>query len=83
MTLNDLIVRLEEYKEVIGGETEVRLMTQYNWPFECTLAGVCSGLDINDHEGSEEDACVDDDKVVYLVEGKQIGYGSRVAWHVL
>jgi hypothetical protein len=34
MTLNEIIERLEEYRDELGGDCEVRLMTQQNWPFE-------------------------------------------------
>jgi hypothetical protein len=43
MTLNELIERLEEYKDELGGEAEVRLMTQQNWPFENAITGLVSG----------------------------------------
>ena len=44
MTIDDLISRLEDYRDEHGGETEVRLMTQQNWPFENGIAGLASGL---------------------------------------
>ena len=34
MTIDELIARLEDYRDEIGGDAEVRLMTQQNWPFE-------------------------------------------------
>jgi hypothetical protein len=40
VTLDELIERLDEYRDELGGETEVRLMTQQNWPFEYELAGL-------------------------------------------
>jgi len=79
MTLNDLIERLEDYRDELGGDTEVRLMTQENWPFENDLLGLTSGEEINEcDEGDDDD--VGDDQVVYLVEGNQLGYGSKRAW---
>lgn len=87
MTLDQIIERLTEYREELGGDTEVKLMTQQNWPFENTITGLCSGQEINDHWGPEEDDVeddedVEDDVVVYIVEGEQIGYGSKRAWEV-
>ena len=41
MTVNDLIERLEEYRDEYG-DLEVRLMTQQNWPFEYTVTGLAS-----------------------------------------
>ena len=81
MTLSELIERLEEYRDDLGGDTEVRLMTQQNWPFENTVAGLASGQEINDRDdGDDED--VDDDQVLFIVEGQQLGYGSKRAWEV-
>ena len=81
MTIDELIARLEEYRDDLGGDTEVRLMTQQNWPFENTAAGLASGAEINERdEGDDEN--VDDDCVVFIVEGQQLGYGSKRAWEV-
>ncbi len=89
MNLDNLIEILNEYREEFGGDAEVRLMTQQNWPFENRICGVTSGRDMN--EANEEDAEDDDDaqdvaddNTVYIVEGGQIcyeasGLGKRVA----
>ena len=84
MTINDLIERLEEYRDDLGGDVEVRLMTQANWPFENTIAGVASGAEINDasDEDLEDHGDVNDDDVLYIVEGQQLGYGTKRAWEV-
>ncbi len=88
MTINELIERLEEYRDEIGGDTEVRLMTQENWPFENSIRGLCSGKEISewgddddddDDDNSESDA---DSSVVYIVEQDQLGYGTKQAWDV-
>ncbi len=78
MTLNELIERLEEYRDLHGEDCEVRLMTQQNWPFENAITGLVSGAEINDTEDDEEGG--DDDAVVYIVEGTQLKYGSKRAW---
>ena len=84
MTIDDLIERLECYRDEIGGDAEVRLMTQQNWPFENTLYGLASGAEINsaaeDDEGDDQD--VEADAVLYIVEGTQLCYGSKRAWDV-
>ena len=83
MTLNELIERLEEYRDLHGEDCEVRLMTQQNWPFENTITGLVSGQEINDTDDDDDDDDDDDvetDAVVYIVEGQQIGYGSKRAW---
>lgn len=84
MTLNDLISLLEDYRETFNGNTEVRLMTQHKWPFECSIEGVCSGREINeDPEGNDDDQDVGHDSTIYIVEGSQLCYGSKRAWEVI
>ena len=86
MTIDELIARLEDYRDEIGGDAEVRLMTQQNWPFENTICGLTSGAEINDFDeydedgGDAEDAA--DDSVLFIVEGRQLGYGTKRAWDV-
>ena len=84
MTLNELIERLEEYRVLHGEDCEVRLMTQQNWPFENAIIGLVSGAEINDTDEDDDedtdDEDVDEDAVVYIVEGTQLGYGSKRAW---
>ena len=84
MSLNEMIERLEEYREELGGDCEVRLMTQQNWPFENAITGLASGAEINesddDDEEDSDDHDVEDDQVVYIVEGTQLKYGSKRAW---
>lgn len=81
MTIDELIQRLEEYRDDLGGDAEVRLMTQQNWPFENEIVGLASGEEINDpDDGEDED--VDEDQVVFIVEGQQRCYGSSRAWEV-
>jgi len=85
MTINDLIERLEEYRDALGGDVEVRLMTQSNWPFENEIVGLASGEEINDaREGDDpnDDEDVEEDQVVFIVEGQQRCYGSTRAWEV-
>jgi hypothetical protein len=83
MTIDELIGRLEEYRDEIGGDTEVRLMTQSNWPFENDIFGLASGQEINDaaDEGDpNDDGDVEADQVVYICEGQQLCYGTKRAW---
>ncbi len=49
MTIDELIARLEDYRDEIGGDAEVRLI---------------------------------DDAVLFIVEGQQLGYGTKRAWDV-
>lgn len=87
MNLAELIDRLEEARAEFGDDAEVRLMTQEKWPFENAIRGVTSGSEINracdDWEEAEDgDSDVEDDAVVYIVEGDQLGYGSKAAWNL-
>ena len=86
MTIDELIARLEDYRDEIGGDAEVRLMTQQNWPFENPICGLASGAEINDFDEDDEDGDDDDDatedSVLYIVEGQQLGYGTKRAWDV-
>lgn len=83
MTIDEMIEALEDQRDLLGGEAEVRIMTQQNWPFENSVYGITNGQLINEYceDGEEsDDSDVEDDKIVYIVEGTQLGYGSKRAW---
>ena len=82
MTIDDLIEQLECYRDDIGGDAEVRLMTQQNWPFENAIYGLVSGAEINADRTADDDQDVESDAVFYIVEGRQLGYGSKRAWDI-
>ena len=88
MTIDELIERLQASREEFSGDTEVRLMTQENWPFENTIAGTTSAAEIlrasgePDEEDEDFDPEGDEEDVVYIVEGRQLGYGDKRAWNV-
>ena len=85
MTIDELIERLEEYRDEIGGDAEVRLMTQSSYPFENAVTGLASGQEINDAADDEDpadDGDVDAERVVYICEGQQLCYGTKRAWEV-
>jgi len=85
MTIDELIERLEDYRGDFGGDAEVRLMTQSNWPFENDIFGLASGQEINDaadEDGPTDDGDVEADQVVYICEGQQLCYGTKRAWEV-
>ena len=54
MNLDTLIEILNDYREEFGGDAEVRLMTQQNWPFENRICGVTSGRDMNEADDDDE-----------------------------
>ncbi len=80
MNLDTLIEILNDYREEHGGDVEVRLMTQQNWPFENGICGLTSRQEMNDASEDDDDQDVAADNVVYIVEGGQICYGSKRAW---
>lgn len=79
MTVAELMELLEQY----NGGMEVRMMCQPNWPFEYSLAGIVCKGEIDGSVEMEEDADgvigIESD-VLYLLEGSQLGYGSKAAW---
>jgi hypothetical protein len=86
MTLDELIERLEEYRDELGGDAQVLLMTQQQWPFENAICGIVSGQEINDsgdEDDRDQDDDVEDEAVVYIVEGGQLRYGTKRAWDIL
>ena len=81
MTIDELVQRLEDYRDSLGGDAQVRLMTQQNWPFENEIVGLASGEEIN-AATTERRTRMWEDRVVFIVEGPQRCYGSKRAWDV-
>jgi hypothetical protein len=84
MKVRELIEILEDK----DAEADVFIMTQSNWPFENDLEGVAVREDFREDEPDEEgDAPTEDESGeikpndVFLVEGRQLRYGSKSAWH--
>lgn len=89
MKVKDLIEALEDYE----GECEVMIMMQQSYPFECSITGVVQREDFTE-EGSDEDedeessygepsfhgSARSEAKDVFLLEGRQLRYGSKSAW---
>jgi hypothetical protein len=85
MTIDELIERLEEYRDALGGDAAMRMMTQQNWPFENEIVGLASEEEMNaaaEDDDADRDDDVADDRVVFIVEGQQRCYGSKRAWEV-
>lgn len=78
MSINDLIEQLEGLREDFGGDTEVRLAMQPNWPFEYAIADVqVVEMSPEFEEGDDDEEVPDvenETTVVYLLEGEQLGY---------
>ena len=89
MKVSELIELLEEQDP----DAEVLVMSQPNWPFELSLAGVTTREEML-RADRDEDGDGDDDNEepriergtakndVFLVEGEQLRYGSKTAWSV-
>jgi hypothetical protein len=87
MTIDELIARLTDYRDELGGDAQVRLMTQSHWPLEYTILGLTSRQEIDDYDDplrgdDDDDETADEANILYIVEGQQFGYGSGAAWHV-
>lgn len=70
----------QELLELLDGlpdDTEIRLMTQPSWPFEFSIAGAALASELPDFKPKGRS---DDEEVLYLVEGRQLAYGTRDAW---
>jgi hypothetical protein len=74
-TVGDLITALERYDLDIP----VRLASQPRWPFEYTVGGVALTPDDADHNGTTPT----DEPVVWIGEGRQVGYLPGVAANAL
>ncbi|MHA2082978.1 MAG: hypothetical protein ACXABD_04430 [Candidatus Thorarchaeota archaeon] len=79
MTVQDLIDRLIEYRDVLGGDTEVRTMQQPSWPFEYSIEGLVSTDEMRSEDDDDEDDSEAETKV-FILEGTQLCYGSKSAW---
>ena len=89
MKVSELLELLEEQDP----DAEVLVMSQPNWPFELSLAGVTTREEML-RADRDEDGDGDDDEQeprlesgaaksdVFLVEGEQLRYGSKTAWSV-
>jgi hypothetical protein len=64
------VAELREMLDGLPDDTEVRIAQQPNWPFEYSIADV---VIIGGELGATEEH-EDDEPVVYLVEGTQLGY---------
>ena len=87
MTVRDLIDALEEHAEFApaGDDTEVRIMGQESWPFENCIHGTCARSDIGREDGEHEDDREQllepgETEAIFIVEGRQLCYGSKAAW---
>ena len=68
MTLEELIEELQYLQQSgVPGDTAVRFASQPSWPFEYSINSV-QEVQIDDEEADEPDT------VIFLEEGRQLGY---------
>jgi hypothetical protein len=82
-TLRDLIDELEELAEEHGDDVEVRMAQQPNWPFEYSVDAVVAVVNVDEDEEGEVEPKAGEPIVVYLAEGRQLGYLSGFAVRAL
>lgn len=96
MKLSELIEFLQDYQTQNEGEDpEVQFQYQPNWPLLSGISQVIDAKEIHDREiqtskerenrnptdeSDDEHYEFEGPNVIYLVEGRHIGYGSRYAW---
>jgi len=83
MKVHELIEILED----LDPDAEVLIMSQENWPFENSLAGVAVREEMHreDDDEDEDDADYGEGlrpNDVFLCEGRQLRYGNKNAWNV-
>jgi hypothetical protein len=70
------VAELLSMLEGVDPETELRLATQPSYPMEHSIMGVTDVVDAT-HPYTQAV-----EKVVYLLEGTQLGYASRELWNI-
>ena len=83
MTVRELIDALENFDE----NQEVRLAQQPNYPFEYSIDNIVefSAAGAKDDPYESEDSVrqdADDEHIVYITEGQQLGYLSKEVWDI-
>jgi hypothetical protein len=78
MTIRELIDELEDLREDLGDDTEVRIAQQPSWPFAYSIGEIAAtdSVDVGDKDedgiaATEADAAP---AVIYIGEGRQLGY---------
>lgn len=81
MTIDELITRLEQAKEELGGETAVRIAIQPSYPLAASLKGLATTYDLEDDSAQE----MGDETPTgcWLVANEATSYdASRYMWEV-
>lgn len=81
MKVSELIELLQEQDP----DAKVFIMSQENWPFECSITGITAREEFARDDDSYEDPEYEAGTAasdVFIVEGQQLRYGSKEAWCV-
>ncbi len=72
MNIAELINELEDMRDVVGDDAEVRYASQPSWPFEYSISNIITMT--NEMREEHARAELQGENVVYLAEGSQLGY---------
>lgn len=75
-TLDELISRLEDIRDEIGGDTEIAVALQPSYPLRATLFGVTTSDDVVPDEDESERTDTTDEKVVWLAVSEPRSYDA-------
>jgi hypothetical protein len=82
------VIELLEFLEECDPEAEVRIMSQPTWPFELNISSVRTRGEFEnpeDYEGAKDWTDIGEVQHkgtdVFLIEGRQLCYGSKKAWN--
>lgn len=84
MTLTELNEKLQNLiEEGHDPDADVLIMSSPNWPFEHTVAGICTRQELVSDGGDPEDISEPDGGEVFIIEGSQLRYGNKAAWRLV
>jgi len=77
------VQELKELLEELPDSMEVRIMQQPSWPFEYSVQGAITRMEIVDTMDDEDEDLDDnlmEEDCLFLLEGSQLCYGTKSAW---
>lgn len=83
MNLDELIDLLSDIRDDVGGNTEVRLAFQPNWPLAYHISNVTVASSDEDDDFEEDSDSADQKPIVWIAEGSHPSdspYAPRSAW---
>jgi len=82
MTVQELIVQLQEISDILGKDCEVYLMVDKGWPMQLSIAGTIDLQSVRSASGSSMASESDDSQPnkAFILGGVKVGYGCKEAW---